>query len=366
MYSDEELAYIWLDNFNFLSLVKKNELIKFYENYTNIRENIEKDANKFKILVSENEYNEMVRSIKEKEIEIIIDELEKKSIYVICRCNQNLYPEKLYTLDPPFCLYTKGNLDLLKARYSISIVGSRQPSRYGRNVTEKFAKELAQNKFVIVSGLAYGIDSVAHNACLSVNGSTIAVLGSGFDYVYPVANTELFNKIIRNNGLAITEYKPSIQPIGYHFPNRNRVIVGISNGVLITEATEKSGTMYTKDFAIDSGTELMVVPGNIDSTYSAGCNKIIKEYPSTVVTKIDDIYDVYDFKNEQKIQQGEYHQLNIEEQLVISVLQDNEAHYDEILSKTKVPSKNLNVTLTTLQLKGMIRKLPGNTYELIK
>lgn len=366
MYSDEELAHIWLDQFNFLSLTKKNELIKYYENYSNIKDKIIADADKFKILVSEKEYNELCKSIADNDIESVIKELDNKGIYIICRCNKKWYPEKLFTLDPPICLYSKGNLELLKCRYSISIVGSRQPSKYGKNITEKFTRELAKNGFVIVSGLAYGIDYIAHSSCLMEKGSTIAVLGSGFDYIYPTAHRDLFNKIIESNGLALTEYKPNVQPIGYHFPNRNRVIVGVSNAVLITEATEKSGTMYTKDYAIDSGTDLLVVPGNIDNVYSAGCNKIIKEFPSTMVTRIDDIFATFNFKGEQKIKEEKYHQFNLEEQLIISVIRDDEVHYDEILTKTQIPSKNLNVTLTTLQLKGIIRKLPGNTYELIK
>ncbi|MBQ7307326.1 MAG: DNA-processing protein DprA, partial [Clostridia bacterium] len=300
------------------------------------------------------------------EIIDIVNELDRKGIYVLCRCNTRFYPEKLHTLGSPFCLYTMGNLELLNSRYKISVVGSRQPSKYGKNTTEKMTRELTRNGFVIISGLAYGVDCIAHSVCLQEGGFTIAVLGSGFDHVYPSAHTDLFNKIVKSNGLVVSEYKPSIKPVGYHFPNRNRVIVGISNGVLITEATEKSGTMYTKDFAIDSGTDLMVIPGNIDSALSAGCNKIIKEYPSTVVTKIEDIYEVYNFKNEKKIKEEKFHQLNLEEQLILSVIQEDEVHYDEILVKTQIASKILNVTLTNLQLKGLIRKIPGNTYELIK
>ena len=366
MYSDIELAYIWLDQFDFLSLVKKNELIKYYENYSNIRENIQADGNRFKILVGENEYIEMLTSIRRNDIEETVKNLERKNIYVICRCNQEYYPEKLYTLDPPFCIYTIGNLELLHHRYTISIVGSRQPSRYGKNITEKITRELTRNGFVIISGLAYGVDCIAHSVCLEEKGSTIAVLGSGFDNVYPSAHTDLFNKIIKNNGLVVSEYRPEIKPVGYHFPNRNRVIVGISNGVLITEATEKSGTMYTKDFAIDSGTELMAIPGNIDSSLSSGCNKIIKEFPSSVITSVEDIYEVYDFKNEKRMVEEQYYQFNFEEQLILAVMQENEVHYDEILVKTKLASKQLNITLTNLQLKGLVKKMPGNIYRIIK
>ena len=366
MYSQVEKAYIWLDSFDFITMAKKNEIIRYYGDYDNISKNVDCDFAKFKLLVTEDQYNVMKKSIKDNQIDKIINDLDKKDIYVICRSNTKYYPEKLYTLDPPFCLYTKGDIELLKSRYTISVVGSRQPSKYGKNITEKFTRELAKNGFVIISGLAYGVDYIAHISCLQEGGKTIAVLGSGFDHVYPAQHTSLFEKIVTGGGLAVSEYRPEVEPAGYHFPNRNRVIVGISNGVIITEATEKSGTMYTKDYAIDSGTELMVVPGNIDSQLSAGCNRIIKEFPSTMVTSVKDIFDVYDFTNEQKISESDYFQLNLEEQLIISVIGDQEVHYDEILTKTQIPSKNLNITLTGLQLKGVIKKLPGNNYEIIK
>lgn len=363
-YTAEEKACIWLDLFDFLSLEKKTELLNHYKDFDTILENFQQDIPSLRVLIKNENLDNMLAYLDENILENRIKLYESKHIKCITRYSK-LYPEKLQTIDPPIVIYAKGNLDLLNAEYSISIVGTRTPTKYGKAVTERFTRELVRNNFVIVSGMAYGIDSVAHNKCLENKGKTIAVLGGGFDHIYPTSNTELYNTILLNDGLVLTEYRPEVRPANYHFPRRNRIIVGVSKGVLITEASKKSGTNYTRDYAIESGTELMVVPGNIDNPYSEGCNYIIKNYPSTLVRNEDDILEVYNFKEEQKIKNETSYQLNFEEQCIINILGNEQKHYDELLMKTQFPSKILNVALTTLQLKGILKKSPGNLYEVI-
>ena len=170
---------------------------------------------------------------------------------------------------------------------SIAIIGSRDYSDYGKRVAKDFAYNLAENDICIISGLARGIDSFAHEACLSAEGKTIAVLGSGLDIIYPKENIGLFNKIILNGGLVISEYPLGTKPQKQHFPARNRIISGLSDGVLVIEAKEKSGTNITVDFALEQGKDVFVVPGNIYSKTSNGTNFLIKEGAIPVTNFLD-------------------------------------------------------------------------------
>lgn len=200
------------------------------------------------------------------------------------------YPEKLKCIDnPPKELFCIGNLELMSAK-SIAIIGARDYSNYGKRAAKDFSYNLAKNNICIISGLARGIDSFAHEACLIANGKTIAVLGSGLDVVYPKENFGLYNKIISNGGLVISEYPLGSKPQKQHFPARNRIISGLSDGVLVIEAKEKSGTNITVDFALEQGKDVFVVPGNIYSRTSDGTNFLIKE-GAIPVTSYKDIIE---------------------------------------------------------------------------
>lgn len=170
------------------------------------------------------------------------------------------YPEKLRNIDnPPICLYTLGNKKLLNKK-GIAVVGSRDCSDYGKTMSLSFSYLLAKNDVTIVSGLAKGIDSAAHTGALQVNGKTIAVIGTGIDLIYPKENIELMHKIIKNDGLIITEYPLGTKPSKENFPRRNRIISGISDGLLVIEAREKSGALISVDYALEQGKEIYVVP----------------------------------------------------------------------------------------------------------
>ena len=197
------------------------------------------------------------------------------------------YPEKLRCIDsPPKELFCLGNLELMNAK-SIAIIGSRDYSNYGEKAAKDFSYNLAQNNICIISGLARGIDSFAHEACLVAGGKTIAVLGSGLDVIYPKENFGLFNKIILNDGLVVSEYPLGTKPQKQNFPARNRIISGLSDGILVIEAKEKSGTNITVDFALEQGKDVFVVPGNIYSKTSNGTNFLIKEGATPVTNFLD-------------------------------------------------------------------------------
>lgn len=197
--------------------------------------------------------------------------------------NSNEYPERLRNIyDPPLNLYVLGNKEILNKK-GIAIVGSREATSYGKKVAFKFAKELSEQGINIISGLAIGIDAYAHLGNLQAQdtrvsiGKTIAVLGSGIDNIYPKDNIEIARKIIKTGGCIISEYPCGTKPDKLHFPQRNRIISGLSNGVLVVEASEKSGALITIDFALDQGKEVFAIPGEITNKNSKGCNELIRD-----------------------------------------------------------------------------------------
>ena len=271
------------------------------------------------------------------------------------------YPKRLIDLpDRPMILYTKGDLSLFD-KTSIAMVGTRMPTNYGRMMTEKFADELASSGFVIISGLCYGVDEIAHRKTLEVGGKTIAVVGSGFQNIYPSTNTPLSQEIAEK-GLLVSEYYPSFRPKKYTFPQRNRIVAGLSDGVLITEAGAKSGTVHTKEFALEYGKDVFAVPGNINSPKSELPNIMIKSAQAECVLSPSDIVEFYGL--EKKAKQQKTFTLNIEEQTIINLLKDGEQDYEVLVIKSKIPVNILNSYLTTLEIRGLIRRLPGKIYAL--
>lgn len=203
------------------------------------------------------------------------------------------YPKQLKEIyDPPLKIYVLGNKKILK-QFGIAIVGARNASNYGKNVALKISKNLSEKGINIISGLALGIDTCAHFGCLNNSiGKTIAVLGGGIDEMYPKQNIELAKNILKCGGCIISEYPLGTKPEKMNFPQRNRIISGLSSGVLVVEASEKSGSLITADYALDQGREVFAVPGNIDSFRSVGTNQLIKD-GAKIVTCCEDILEIY-------------------------------------------------------------------------
>lgn len=202
------------------------------------------------------------------------------------------YPEQLKEIyDAPLKLFVLGNKNLLK-QTSIAIVGTRNASEYGKTVALQFSKKLSESAINIISGLALGIDTYAHLGTLQSNstGKTIAVLGSGLDQIYPKQNIELAKQIVKSGGCIVTEYQHGTKPEKLNFPQRNRIISGLSKGVIVIEAGKKSGALITADFALEQGREVFAVPGNILSNTSVGTNNLIKE-GAKVITNYEDILE---------------------------------------------------------------------------
>ena len=207
--------------------------------------------------------------------------------------NNSEYPEQLRNIyEPPHKLYILGNKEILKQK-GIAIVGSRKATEYGKKIAFNISRELSINGINIISGLAIGIDSYAHLGNLNQNiGKTIAVLGSGIDKIYPKENIELAKKIIQSKGCIISEYPAGTKASKLNFPQRNRIISGISKGVLVVEANEKSGALITADFAIEQGREVFAVPGDITKEQSKGCNLLIKDGAKIVLSSKDILEEI--------------------------------------------------------------------------
>ncbi len=218
-----------------------------------------------------------------------IEELQKQKISIVTIQDKE-YPQILKQIyDYPLMLYVKGNKNILN-NIGIAIIGCRDCTEYGRKASEYFAYNLASENITIISGMARGIDAFSHIGALKAKGKTIAVLGNGVDIIYPKQNEKIYNQIINMNGAIISEYPLKTSPEKNNFPERNRIISGISRGVLIIEAKEKSGTIITADFALEQGRDVYVVPGNINSLNSVGTNRLIKE-GAMPVTNYKDILE---------------------------------------------------------------------------
>ena len=303
-------------------------------------------------------------------------ELIDKNEIKIITYQDELYPAKLMNIydRPPF-LYVRGNLN--KNDINIAVVGSRLASIYGKYTTEKISRELALKGLTIVSGMARGIDSVAHRGALTAHGRTIAVLGSGLDVIYPPENKKLFTDIIQN-GAVISEFPPGTPPLSANFPTRNRIISGMSYGVVIVEAGEKSGSLITARLALEQGREVFAVPGSIDSAGSRGTNKLIKQ-GAKLIENIDDIleeiFPQFDgtivlkppsVSNSEVIAAKPAEILSTVDQKIISYISGSRVHIDDLISSTGLSSADILGALTTLELKGIIQQHPGKFFSLKK
>ena len=269
------------------------------------------------------------------------------------------YPEKLMILeDAPLALFCRGDVSLLNGE-CFAIVGTRAPTRYGRDVTEMFAKEIAEAGFTIVSGLARGVDAISHRVALECEAKTIAVLGCGVDKVYPAENKDLYQRIWEH-GLLISEFFPGAEPLAFHFPLRNRVISALSQGILVTEAGAKSGTLITVTEALEQGKDVFIVPGNIFSNASKGANEMLHNPQCMIATDPSDVLSYYGKKTEKEA--PEAHQLTTEEGLIYSASHDEDKHFEQLLEITGLSMGVLMATLTKLEVLGVIKKYPGNYY----
>ncbi len=272
------------------------------------------------------------------------------------------YPNILRSIASPpkqlFCL--GGQLAELLKEPAVAIVGSRKVSAYGQRVTQELADVLTKHSVVIVSGLAIGVDSLAHQAAVAAGGKTIAVLPCGLDMIYPAANRQLAQKILAGGGALITEYEEGSEPFKSNFVARNRIVAGLSQALVITEAGEKSGSLHTASFALEQGREVCAVPGPIYSPTSIGTNNLIKQgaIPITSATEILKIIGLAD----RPAKKREIIAGNPEEYVIMRLMNDGIVEADELLTQSNLPADVFNQTLTMLEITGKVKPAGGRWY----
>lgn len=345
---------LWFINLD-ISNDSKIALIEKYNNeesiYNNIEEIIKSGLLKGKewVRIKESNFNDCNK---------LLDYLNINGIGFITYTSIN-YPEKLKSIiNPPYVLFYKGDLSLMSSK-TVAVVGSRKCTVYGEEVTKLISKELCEMDYTIISGVAYGIDTVAHKETLLRDGKTIGVLGCGIDIIYPKINKSLYYKIA-SKGLLLTEFLPGTEPFSYNFPRRNRIISGLSKYVIVVEATAKSGSLITVNYALNQGKEIMAVPGSVMNSVSKGCNQLIRD-GAKPFTEIEDLYD---FLNETKSNVEKKVKNSMKEALK-RIIGDQPIHLDKIMESVNVDRIALFELLFEMQNNNEIICLPGNYYAKI-
>ncbi len=296
----------------------------------------------------------------------IDDELsraEERGIQIVTLVDEP-YPALLREIDdPPMVLYVRGSLPIDPAR-SIAVVGTRRGTRYGKMVAARFASQLAMRGMTVVSGLAAGIDTAAHQGTVDVGGRTVAVLGCGLDYPYPKRNQPLLEKLVIQ-GAALSEYPLGTKPAKWTFPQRNRILAGLSRGVIVIQAPERSGALITARLALEQGREVFAVPGNITTTTSAGTNGLIKTGAKLVETVDDVLVEFPDLWTQERPvvdpEEGEP-ELGKRERLVYDLIGLEPVHVDDIIARADLSPTEASHVLLLLQLEDLIDEVEGGRF----
>ena len=290
-----------------------------------------------------------------------LEKVKKNNISIVTILDKD-YPELLAEIySPPPLLYYKGRLNL-NNDFPLAVVGTRKMTDYGREVCKNIVSELARNGLTIISGLALGIDAAAHQATVDVNGITIAVLGSGLNLIHPRTNYYLAEKIIQTGGAVISEFPLDTPPLKHNFPLRNRIISGLSLGVLVIEAGKRSGAWITAQCALDQNREIFAIPGNIYNPNSVGTNRLIK-MGAKMVTGIADILQTLSLEEAQNFKKTkEVVPETKTEKVLLETLSNEPLHVDKIAQTSNLDISIINSTLAMMEMKGMIKNLGGQVY----
>lgn len=294
--------------------------------------------------------------------------IEKNNIVVLSYRDEG-YPQRLLEYDDaPLLLYYKGKADLNAAR-TIAIIGTRKPSEYGKTQTEKLIHDLKVFNPLIVSGLAYGIDTKAHQVALTEDLATVGVLGHGLDRLYPAQNKRLARDMLNSQGGLLTEFTSGTKPDAVNFPMRNRIIAALSDVIVVMESAQSGGSIITAELANSYHKDVFAFPGKITDTYSQGCNKLIKQHKASLIESATDIAYIMRWdtgKTEQTIQPKLFLDLQPEEQLIYDYLKEKtEEQFDNLHASIDLSIGQLSSLLLTMEFSGIVKSLPGKRYMLI-
>lgn len=309
--------------------------------------------------------NEIKKIIKELNLNEIKRDLNRTNSKFIAYCDRE-YPMKLKEIsDPPFGLFYKGNLELFNNSKFVGIIGTRSATSYGKNITQKIAVSLAEQNVVIVSGMASGIDSYAHIGAME-KGKTVAVLGTGPDIVFPASNKNLYEQIIHNGSLVVSEYPPETQGNPWNFPQRNRIISALSDAVVVIEGDLQSGALITARFAIKQDKPLFALPGPIDAPMSNGPNILIKSGVAELLTSVNDVLEKIGGEKQIKLDLQDKDKkidfVNEKQKNVYDALSVQPKNFDCLLQETDLEVQELLKHLSMLELKGVVEKTSDGGY----
>ncbi len=351
--------YLAISSLTETSPVLKTALLEYFDsnpvNFINLNED---DLNLFAANYPEIKIpRNFLTKLKELNPDKIYDEVCSSGFEYITIQSEN-YPQLLKEIqDYPCVIFYKGKYSPEIFENTLAVVGSRRASENAKSSLKRIMSGMQNAPITIVSGLAYGIDAAAHRLALELNLRTIGVIGSGLNHAYPSSNSDLYREIPENN-LIISEYLPDVPPISYHFPQRNRIITGLSLGTLVAEAALKSGAMISANLALEQGRELMCIPGLITNPNTEGIYKLLKT-GAGLVTSADDIYEYLGFDFSSAKREIE---LTDEEEKIVSTLQFEEQSLENLVEKTQIDSTSLLVHLTGLELKGLIKQTRGKYF----
>ncbi|MBI5044568.1 MAG: DNA-protecting protein DprA [Candidatus Levybacteria bacterium] len=292
-----------------------------------------------------------------------VKNLEAKNIWFVTLAD-NDYPELLrQSANPPFVLFGKGNPDLFLLQNTLGVVGTRKITTYGRQVTEMVTRELVEANFCIISGLAMGVDAIAHQTALENKGKTIAVLGCGVDLCFPKENEKIYERILSEGSLIVSEYPPGSQPTKGSFPSRNRIIAGLSKAIVVTEGAEDSGALITAEDCFVNKRSVFAIPGPITSSLSKGPNKLLKK-GAVLVTSGDDILSSLG-EASPMIKHTLFKSDVPDEQTIITLLAHEELTFDELVKRISFDPSRLNIILSVMEIKKILRKSDQGKYHLL-
>lgn len=356
----EHLCHAWLSCSESLTLKARARILQVYGTAEAAFENFSAADSD---LMGDKAWREL-SAIKDMGLNKLEQALNKSGISLSIRSDKD-YPQLLSQItDPPDLLFYQGSLSGLKEK-SIAIVGSRRETRYGREQAFKIAKELAAQGITIVSGLARGIDTAAHQGALAAGGCTVGVLGSGIKRMYPKDNAALASKMIESGGAVVSEFTPKAEPMAFRFPFRNRVVSGLSHGVLLIEARENSGTLITVGHALAQGREVFCLPGPVDAPGSIVPHRMLRE-GARLITCASEILEDMGWAKQKSVEQLEIpiSHLTDEQRRLYDSLRDEPKDFNELSQLLGLDVAKLNVLLTQMELEGHIEMLPGRVFRL--
>ena len=363
-YTQEEKCLIWLQCAPALSWKNADLLLERYKTAERVFADF---GPAMRDLIGQEGYRQLEKW-RELGLNALTDSLHASGVHAVT-CQSDAYPDRLlHVLPPPRVLFVKGTLPDAQKR-AVAVIGARRDTRYGRSQAFKIARELAAKGVVIVSGLARGIDSAAHRGALDAGGITIGVLGSGIRKMYPPENQALADEIVRTGGAVISEFAPDAEPIGFHFPIRNRIISGLSDAVLLIEAQKKSGTASTVNHALDQGKEVFALPGNVDAPGSELPLSLLKD-GAQICTEAGDILSYMGWTAEGTQTSlfdapgGASPSADGEADPVLGALKLEEKTFEELLDETGLDVQTLSTRITMLELEGRIESIGGRRYAL--